>query len=123
MAMSEQIVRATRGSAGLKRHLDTDVRAQPLRHSEFRAIGQVGRKEAAFVADIRLFDQLEVGPAQRLEDAVPVSGTLAPCTAGASRRRLSDLEIDVLGKTLDETPNPSRATCRWRRPAPCRQGR
>jgi hypothetical protein len=33
----------------LKRHLDADMRAQPLPRSEFRAIGQIGGEEAAFV--------------------------------------------------------------------------
>src|SRR5271156_1088878 len=78
--------------------------AQALPCPEFRAIGEVGRKEAAFIANVRLLDQLEVLCRQRLEDAVTVSGTLAPRSAGAACRRLADLEINVLGKALDELP-------------------
>ena len=63
----------------------------------------LARKETAFIAHIRLLDQGKAGRRQAVQDAVPISGALAARATGAISGWLADLEIDVLGKALDET--------------------
>src|SRR5262249_23640309 len=89
-----------------------DIQPQPLPRSEFGAVGESGRKVTAFVSAERLPLELKASRSERLEYTFPVSRTLAPGPAGAACRGFADLEVDVLGKTLDELP-----ALRERRPA------
>ena len=88
----------------LKRHLDPNMRPQPLPRLEFTAVSKIGGKVAAFIAAGCFSLQLKAGAGQRLKHPLPVCRTFAPRTAGAAARRLTDLEIDVLGEALDELP-------------------
>ena len=121
-AISERIGRATGASVGaLKRHLDANMRAQPLPCPEFaRDKPDPPRRNGFHRRFERLADKLETGPGQRLEDRARDKRVRSRRARLALLPAARHLEIDILGKALDQAPSPSTARCRRRRPASCR---
>jgi hypothetical protein len=68
-----------------ERHLDANMRPEPLPCPELRAVAEIGREEAAVISDLWGTFKLEAGAGQRVEHASPI--VAARALAGRQARR------------------------------------